>query len=655
MNALEVLSKNGLLARHLPNYEERPEQIEMAQVCTKAIDAKQCAVIEAGTGTGKSFAYLIPAIQNNQETGTRVIVSTANKTLQAQLVTKDLPFLQSVLGSFSYAISKGKTNYICIDKLERIDGELDPELEHWLSTTETGDIDEAPKRLGLHEVQALCVDDRCTRAKCQHYSTCWYYRAREQRLSSDVIVTNHAQLITQLVTPYAEIMLQEGERPVLVIDEAHQLESYAVNAISAEFSAFSFRGPLAPLAKQAAKVILQIARDQKMTKKDRDKAVGRKALFEELLALADVVEALGLGLEPDITDDLNELEREKAKVQQQKATILNLANNMRLFAMPQNPSIWVRHIVLDYKGRLFCKVTRHNVADVLQSIPELFSSVIYTSATLATAPDDFDFFMARNGVPRKALTLCVDSPFDYPHQCQIYLPEDAGIPNPTKDRQGYDQAVREQMTELVKASRGGALLLFTSYASMDRASQHLRWAVRYPVCTQNDGNKAELIHWLKVTPNAVLCATASFWEGVDIQGDALRLVAIDKLPFEAPNPVQTAREAAMGKNAFMGLRVPETTIKLKQGFGRLIRSTFDFGVVALLDSRLWTTGYGRHMVRSMPAAEPVHTLNDVICFYDEHMGNGRPIELDRDYTFLPDLYDPSDELIEELAAEAGGF
>jgi len=474
-------------------------------------------------------------------------------------------------------------------------------------------------------------------------------------MSADVIVTNHAQLITQLVTPYAPILFEQGENLVLVIDEAHQLESYAINAISSEFSAFSFRGPLAPLAKKAASIIMQIARSQKMVKKDRDKAVSQDAQFEELLSLADEIKLIGNALQPDTQDDFNELEREKARIEQQKATIENLVANMRLFAMPQDSSVWVRHLVLDYKGRLFCKTTCHNVSKMLGSIPNLFESVIYTSATLATAPDDFSFFMARNGVPRSALTLCLDSPFDYGRQCQMYLPEDAGIPNPTKDRQSYDQAVREQMTELVKASRGGALLLFTSYASMDRAAQHLRWAVPYPVRTQSEGKKDGLIAWLKGTPNAILCATASFWEGVDVQGDALRLVAIDKLPFESPSPVQAAREATLGRDAFMGLRVPEATIKLKQGFGRLIRSSSDYGVVALLDSRLWTMGYGRLIVRAMPAAEPVHTLNDVICFYDEHMSEGRPIQLDKDYTFIPDIYDPSDDYVERLITEIGDY
>jgi len=613
MNSHDVLGLRGLLASKIPGYEHRPQQIEMAALIEACIERGGTAVIEAGTGTGKSFAYLAPGIVRSHQT----IVSTANKTLQAQLVHKDLPLLREVLApagyDFTYCLAKGKTNYLCIDKLQTT--AFDPGYEDWIGKTATGDIDDAPFALSPQEQRSLCCGDDCHKDACRHYAECFYYRAKAERSSADVVVTNHAQLCMQIEHPYAAIL---PAAPVLIVDEAHQLESYAVNAYSLNVSPLAFRGPLAALRADAEAWLGEIAAGRLVGRgREQDALIEPQVTFDSGQALAERIEAVLTVIRPEPANSDEAQARNNARHDQLRQEIKGLAERVRVLSEP-TPAGCVRHITR--RGdRLQAEVTRFDVSETLGVLGAAFHTVVYTSATLASGPGDFSYFMARNGVPDSAETLQLDSPFDFEAQCQLYLPMQDGMPMPDwRHRDAYDAAARAQMLQLVMASQGGAMLLFTSHYAMQQAARALSFELpsEYEVRCQGQQGKQALIDWLKSSEHAVLCATASFWEGVDVPGDALRLVVIDKIPFASPSPVEQARQDAAGRRAFIELSVPEACLRLRQGFGRLIRTRTDHGVVALLDPRLWTKGYGRKIIAALPDATVVTSIDDVEAFFD---------------------------------------
>lgn len=609
----DVLGPHGLLAGRIAGYEERAAQRAMADLVAECIARAEHAIVEAGTGTGKSFAYLVPIILS----GHPAIVSTANKTLQAQLVLKDLPFLQALFADagipFTYCVAKGKQNYLCRAKLGR--GLPSPALAAWAESTETGDIDAAPETLEPADVARLCAGDDCTGSRCRLAGECWYLAARRRRFEADIVVTNHAQLCQQLAHPAAPIL---PSTPVCVIDEAHQLEGYAVAGQSVDLSPSAFRGAARDFAADGAAFLEALTGgrgggDDVLIPGPAEFPEGVQLAIDLELAAGDLEAARQYALEVATDADSDyapDLDPTEADARQLRA----LAERVERLAAPTKPGT-VRHIAWR-DGSPVAKVTRFDVGELLAGLPAHFHTVVYTSATLATGPGDFHYFQARNGISR-ARTLCVPSPFDYQAQCLLYVPMEHGMPDPRRHRERFDHAVRRQMWMLVQAAGGGALLLFTSHAAMRAAAELLSAHLSYPVRRQGEAPRPALIDWLKGTSGAVLCATASFWEGVDVPGEALRLVAIDKLPFEAPGPVERARQEALGKRAFRELVVPEATLKLKQGFGRLIRRGTDRGVVAILDPRLWTERYGRRIVEALPDARVVVRIEDVREFYGE--------------------------------------
>jgi len=325
-------------------------------------------------------------------------------------------------------------------------------------------------------------------------------------------------------------------------------------------------------------------------------------------------------------DDDAENERQEAQVKAARRQLVDLAAKVRALSHTTEPGT-VRHIQYQARqdrGWLTAEMTRHNVSALLASAKEQFHTIVYTSATLSTG-NDFSYFARHNGVSAGAAMLQLDSPFDFREQCLIYLP--ATMPTPDwQHRQVFDEAARQQMQALVTASRGGALLLFTSYYAMHAAADYLARATDYPVRRQGDAGRGALIEWLKGRDDGVLCATTSFWEGVDIPGSALRLVVIDKLPFAQPTPVEQARSAEAGPRAFIELCVPEVTLRLKQGFGRLIRTRHDYGVVAILDPRLWLMPYGRRILGSLPDALVVRDMREVTAFFEKMEGPAQPLQ-----------------------------
>jgi ATP-dependent DNA helicase DinG len=608
LTVADVLGPGGLLARAIAGYEQRPQQLKMADLVAQSIDRCQCAVIEAGTGVGKSLAYLVPAILSEHS----VVVSTANKTLQAQLVGKDLPLLQRILSPagypFTFTVAKGKSNYLCLDKV-RLQGLPDPAYEEWAATTTTGDVDEAPWTPSAEERRQMCVGDDCLRSACPFFSQCFYYAAKAQRQDADVVVTNHAMLLQHVAMPQAGIL---PEAPVCVVDEAHQLETYAVGAYSEEITEHSFRGPAGSLAGEGKRFVAELAKASGYGDKTPDGLIHAQYTFEEGLALALALRELASSIAAAYTDDLEEAARREAKATAEREQVRNLADRVQRLAEP-TPRGFVRHVTRrrDY---LVAQLTKHDVASDLAAIPLLYHTVVYTSATIGLA-GDFSHFCRRNGAAY-VQTLELGSPFDYSRQCLLYLPRLAGLPKPDyRLRDRYDEAARAQMLQLVQASGGGALLLFTSYYAMNRAADWLASRLRLPVRRQGEAGRPLLVEWLRRTPRGVLCATASFWEGVDVSGDSLRLVVIDKIPFAAPGPVEQARQLEAGPRAFAELSIPEAALRLKQGFGRLIRSASDRGVVAILDPRLWSEPYGRKIIGALPDAQVTYSLDDVRAFY----------------------------------------
>lgn len=612
MHAVDVLGPSGLLAWRSTSYESRPAQLAMAERVEATIRAGGAALVEAGTGTGKSYAYLIPAILS----GKRTIVSTANKTLQAQLIAKDLPALAELLEgplnrTITYALAKGRANYLCLVAAAR--GETPADLEGWMLDAlnsarafgpsrgrHTGDIEEAPRTLTPEERKALTADEEtCLRRRCPLRAECCYYRAVAEREQADIVVTNHALLSLQL---YLEAeMLPAAD--VLVIDEAHQLERYMISVASVELAPTAFHGLPQAAQRLVPAFLAALLERAPGGGGDAHYALPARFTYPEGAALASELTRAADAEAEQSPDSLHE------------RRLRSVARRVRALSEP-TPDGYLRHV--ERRGeRVTASLTAIDVSELLARAGERYQAVIYTSATLSTA-GSFRYARTRLGVDPEASELALPSPFDLSTQARLYLPLERAMPSPKADRAGFDRAVREELAALINASGGGCLALFTSYRSMTEAADVLRWVLPYGyrVRAQGEAPRGQLLDWLRETPGATLCATASFWEGVDVPGAALRLVVIDKLPFGDPSdPVERARQDRVGKASFMELCIPEATLRLLQGFGRLIRRQDDYGVVAIMDPRLWQAPWARRVRAALPPAQLVTSIAAVEAFY----------------------------------------
>ncbi len=690
-----IFGPGGHIAALLPNYEPRAPQLHMARLVQRAIEMQCPAVVEAGTGTGKSYAYAAICMAM----GKKVIISTSNKALQMQLIDKDLPFLRRIWPTKRVAVSVGKGNYAC--ELKCSGGIADPALRDWYARTITGNTEEIAFAPDYKALKAMAVDDDCTGKHCDFYAECFYYAARAALQTADVVVTNHALLCLNEVA--GGHILPPAD--VVVVDEAHKLPDYMRGAWGAELTVPQVRKVIA-LAEGYAdidamndaddalyalerSINLQTARtnDAQIGIGKDDEIGGANAMADHLLCLANDVWA-----EDELPRDADEIKQAR-----RAARIRSMANKARTLAGP-TPAGFVRWIeqgrngdpaklvaqpfdVSQWIARLAgvnaqpatarpdwtrcARCTRQLTAErvaILDGQPygpdcihhvDAFGdaevvnlsdwlalerpaetmltysakATIFTSATLA-APD-MAHFMAQAGLPA-ALQMQAASPFDYAANALLYLPSgSAPAPNVT----GWLGWAIDEMRGLVLAAGGGAFLLFTSYNAMRQAVQELGSvfaARRLTVLVQGDMPKMEIARRFREDGNAVLFATKSFFEGVSIDGAALRLVVVDKMPFEAPSPLTQAMEADLldkaraagmsGKtlemHPFNALRVPRMIIELKQGLGRLIRTQTDQGVMAVLDSRVRSAQYGRNMViPSLPAAQLVSRQEMVQSFF----------------------------------------
>lgn len=690
------LAPGGRLANTLPGYEPRDEQVRMARAVGRTLRGGGILVVEAETGTGKSLAYLVPAIRWALENEERVIVSTRTINLQEQLVGSELPFLSKNLGAeFRATLVKGRGNYLCLRKALEVSEQpallikdaVATEIRTlvgWSRETADGSLAElgfVPHAEAWEAVRA--EHDDCLRKRCPEFDDCFFYRARRAAQSANILIVNHSLLMADLALrsaledPESAGVLPRASR--LVIDEAHHLEDVSTDHFGGRITLRRLEQPLMRLQnpRAAEKGILRALLDRLVSvtePDDRPVAEGAARWIEERLrpvieqclrSVSLEMEALIATISPhlpegqgderqlrvlsslretplwtdvhdrivalvaqlrslledvapvlDRLDDLSEANAERClflrtQLEAQTGRLLAATIDLERFTGTE-PEICRWFSVRSQRDRdsvLTLSFAPIDVGDVLEgSLFGAFESIIMTSATL-TVSKRFDYFFERSGLAKlkgeRVETLRLASPFDFSGQALVAIPED--LPEP--DQPGYADALHDLLADSLLASRGGAFVLFTSYASLDRAWKALVPRLREAGLTtyrQGELVRAALLDRFRRTEGAVLFATDSFWEGVDVRGDRLRLVAIARLPFRVPTEaVQQSRMEAVearGGNSFGEYVLPQAVIKLRQGFGRLIRSRDDTGAVLLLDSRIVRRRYGETFLESLPPA-----------------------------------------------------
>jgi len=637
-----IFGPGGLIAKYHPNYEYRPGQVKMAEAVAEVLSKGGHLLVEAGTGTGKTLAYLVPAIAANR----RIIVSTGTKNLQEQLFFKDIPFLQQILPHhFRATYMKGRSNYVCLNRLKRAENspvlggleEIDyfDQIRRWAYETQVGDraeLTDLPEDLSFwHAIDAR--SEICLGQKCPDFDPCFITKMRQRALDSDIVIVNHHLFFADLGLRGNDYGAVLPDYTTVIFDEAHEIENIAAGYFGANVSNYRLvdlvrdvQMMLIPDADVAAELIKVCARLIQRADRfwlsfrggesssDGRYAINRSdfvrtltngksqptALGENYLALDNALDRL-ISTLANIKDPPPELDNLLRRAEAIKF-------DLEFIIAGDDPKYvyWYER-----RGRgIFLQATPIDVSAILAD--RLFDKVrtaILTSATL-TSGGSFDFIRSRLGI-NEAQELTVGSHFDYANQAVLYLPP--RMPDP-RNREFTDAAVTE-IVKLLEVSRGRAFVLFTSNSQMQMVYERVRSIVDFPVFIQGQGSKAGLLEKFRNTPNAVLFATASFWHGVDVQGEALSCVIIDKLPFAVPtDPVVAARHKyidGQGGNSFYEYSLPEAVITLKQGLGRLIRSTTDRGVLAVLDPRLRTKSYGRVFLESLPPCPVTTRIEDL--------------------------------------------
>ena len=630
----QFFGRKGLLSEWHPNYEFRSGQLEMSEAVQAALADKRHLIVEAGTGTGKTLAYLVPAILS----GRRVVISTGTKNLQEQLFFKDIPFLEKHLGALRACYMKGRANYACRQKI--YDAEKEPVLEgleevadfqiirEWEKSTETGDRAEI-KTLPESSSAWAKIDarsDRCTGQKCPQFERCFITRMHQKALESDIIIVNHHLFFADLaVKGDADAGGIIPEYGAVIFDEAHDVEEVAGQYFGVSVSSYQFEELIRDVGALAMRKEFQSRELDRILLTVSERATHFLSLFNApdgrtafrsheafLIKNEDVYRDVLAGLE------LISLQLELLKAAPDESIPLvhrarEVARRLQSF-MEGNDRRYVYWI--ERRGRgTFLQATPIDVSQILdEKLFDTVDSVVLTSATLAVA-GEFEFTKIRLGL-RNARTLVVPSHFDYSKQALLYVPQE--LPDPRSP--AFTSAAAREIVELLFLSRDRAFVLFTSNQQMRLIYDRVSLEVPFQTLLQGTGPRTALLEEFRSTPNAVLFATASFWQGVDVPGDQLSLVIIDKLPFAVPSdPIVEARVAAIrddGGDAFNSYQVPQAAIALKQGFGRLIRSRSDRGVLALLDNRITKTRYGQIFFDSLPDYAFTTKRDDVERFFD---------------------------------------
>jgi ATP-dependent DNA helicase DinG len=633
-----IFGPGGLLESRHPGYEFRSSQLGMAEVVDAAFQKHQHAVIEAGTGTGKTLAYLIPAIRS----GRRVVISTATKSLQEQLFNKDVPFLQKHFApNLKAALMKGRNNFLCRQKVHQIEGqavlrgidEVDwfSQIKDWEKLTETGDRAELtflPDDAELwHRIDAR--SDLCTGQKCPEFGRCFITAMHQRAQEADLIIVNHHLFFADLAIRQDDFGSILPEYSAVVFDEAHEIEDVASDYFGRRVSSYQFEELVRDTEAMLRVLKVEASPLRKHLIRVREKA---RAFFENFperegrfpfgpTERKAFLERHASAFE-DLSAAVKRIETELSAITPKPEEILTLARRAAelrrefIFLLESEEKTYVYWYERRGKG-IVLTATPIDVSEILrEKLFDQFDTVVLTSATLAVG-GRFDFLKQRLGVlPAKETVLPQE--FDFHEQALLYIPQAM----PDVRHETFSSRAAHEIVKLLEISQGRAFCLFTSYAQMRVVHEMVMGRVSFPTFMQGTAPRSTLLDRFRNTPNAVLFATASFWQGVDVQGSQLSCVIIDKLPFAVPSdPIVAARVRALqedGRNPFAEYQVPEAVLALKQGFGRLIRSKTDRGILAILDNRITRMQYGKIFLESLPDYAKTQDIAEVSRFMENH-------------------------------------
>jgi ATP-dependent DNA helicase DinG len=613
----DFFGPGGTLSQRLEDYEFRPSQVRMAQAVHRALEDQNHVIIEAGTGTGKTLAYLLPALLH----GRRILVSTGTKTLQDQIFYKDIPLLESILGRpIRAAYLKGRNNYLCRLKLETLHAEglfstrelrSFKKILSWAAETETGDRAELGSAGDDSDLWSRmdARRDRCLGTKCKDYERCFLTQVRQRAMEADIVVVNHHLFFADLAIRKSDVAAILPDYAAVIFDEAHELEDIATDYFG--FHVSNFR--LAEFIHDAGK----LEADVELVSRASNRFFGSFALLRDgrhPIPKLDGIDAL-IGALQDARRSIKQMKDFSGEYEALARRSGELESELEVFRSGRLDN-YVSWIERRDRG-VFLEACPVDVSGMLRE--KLFARIptcVLTSATLTVA-ESFEYMRERLGL-NESRELALATEFNVQKQALLYVPKAM----PDYRHPSYVARAAEEIRSVLRASNGRAFVLFTSYKQMETLYEALAHELPFPCMIQGKGGgKSRLLEQFKMTPNAVLFATASFWQGVDVKGEALSAVIIDKLPFQVPSdPLVAARSAriqSQGGNAFSEYQVPNAILRLKQGLGRLIRSTTDRGILAVLDNRLSTKSYGRLFMASLPDYQLTDRIEDLVEFMRE--------------------------------------
>ncbi len=632
LHSEEIFSPTGLLSQKLEDFKHRPQQQHMAVAVETALNNFNQLIIEAGTGVGKTFAYLIPVLLSNK----KVVISTGTKHLQDQLYFKDLPAILDILKlPITTSLLKGRANYLCLYRLEHHASHIQQHnnryaekiqfVKDWSQLTKSGEIAELSE---INESDSIWTSvtstlDNCLGSECPSYQQCYVVKARQKAQKADVVIINHHLFFADLA------LKEEGFGELLpsaqafIFDEAHQLPELASTFLATSISSRQLKDlqkdvieaqlEEAPDAQQIRQVIDEL---KKCTADFQLSLVGlsERKPWHEVITVAKIEDAFNA-----LCKSLNNLSEKLVKISdlgKQLAKCLERCERIEyaltVISEKQEGMInWLESFERGFK----LHSTPLVVADSFQAFIDRYQcGWIFTSATL-TVNTKFEHFQNQLGL-NEAETIMLDSPYDYQCNTRLFLPEIEAQPND----KNYTQEVLDAILPILEINRGRAFLLFTSHRALRIAAEYLIEHDEFSILVQGEAPRRELLNQFAKTNNAVLLGTSSFWEGVDIRGEALSCVIIDKLPFATPDdPVLIGRLQVLrqtGSNPFISYQLPQAVIALKQGVGRLIRDEEDYGVVAICDPRLTSKSYGKYFINSLPNMLVTSNLDDVVHFLE---------------------------------------